>query len=117
MILTVFNSAECVALGVGVQYELYTIQNGACMNTPPGIDTSTVGIPYLSYRAAVNGGTPAGQECFLTAFRDKECKGSFQGLIIEDVNLAPCENVLVGGAGTVPGLGAKSSRLDCTPKK
>ena len=114
--LTVYNLADCVGTGTGVQYKLYTLQNGVCLNTPPGIDTTAIGIPYLSYRVLVINGTPAGQNCFLTSFAAKDCKGNYQGIIIEGGNPTPCRNVLIGGAGTPPSVGARSSRLDCVPK-
>ena len=59
------------------------------------------------------GGTPNNQNCFLTSFAGKNCNGNYQGI---NIAAGTCREVVIGGAGTPPGVGARSSRLDCVPK-
>ncbi|KAG7008133.1 hypothetical protein G7Y79_00007g022580 [Physcia stellaris] len=107
----VYKVAGCASFGLVVEVKEYTLDNGGCHDTPPNPTLPL--LPFLSFRAGVQGGVPAGKQCYFDIYAGKGCSGNYMGFMSMDENNRTCQEVLVGTTGTMPTVGARSARMSC----
>lgn len=54
---------ECATTGLAAQVKEYTMDNDGCHDTPTNPDLAM--LPFLSFRAGVQGGVPPGKQWYL----------------------------------------------------
>ena len=107
----VYSLAECATTGLAAQVKEYQLPNGPCVNTPP--DPNLASAPFLSFRAGVQGGVPAGKQCDFDVFAGAGCSGNYMGFTSAAENNRTCQEVLVGTTGTTPQVGGRSVKMSC----